>query len=40
VSRTHLAEAATRAEREQRARDQLTLARSVAEEAGLPLEDL
>jgi polyphosphate kinase 2 (PPK2 family) len=39
VSRTHLAEAATRAERAERARQWLSLARSAAEEAGLPLED-
>jgi polyphosphate kinase 2 (PPK2 family) len=40
VSRTHLAQDATRAEREKRASDELALVRSVAEQAGLPLEDL
>jgi polyphosphate kinase 2 (PPK2 family) len=39
VSRTHRAQHATRAEREQRAQRDLALARSVAEEAGLPLEE-
>ena len=37
VSRTHLAEEATHAERVKRAQDELALARSVAEQAGLPL---
>jgi polyphosphate kinase 2 (PPK2 family) len=37
VSRTQLALEATRLEREERAREQLTLMRSVAEQAGLPL---
>jgi polyphosphate kinase 2 (PPK2 family) len=40
VSRTHLAQDATRVEREKRASDELALARTVAEQAGLPLEDM
>jgi AMP-polyphosphate phosphotransferase len=39
VSRTQRAQEATRAERAQRAQQGLALARSVAEEAGLPLEE-
>jgi polyphosphate kinase 2 (PPK2 family) len=38
VSRTHLAEAATHDERERRRQEALAQARSVADEAGLPLE--
>ena len=39
VSRTHMAEEATRPDRERRDAEGLALARSVAEEAGLPLEE-
>ena len=39
VSRTHLAEAATRADRTRRASEDLELQRSTARDAGLPLED-
>ena len=39
VSRTHLAEAATRVEREKRDKDSLARERSAAEEAGLPIQD-
>jgi hypothetical protein len=39
VSRTHLAEAATRTERARRAREQRDRVVSVASEAGLPVED-
>ena len=39
VSRTHMAEEATRAERERREREELALVRSVAAEAGLPIDD-
>jgi polyphosphate kinase 2 (PPK2 family) len=39
VSRTHLAEQATRADRAQRAQADLARARTVAKDAGMPLED-
>jgi polyphosphate kinase 2 (PPK2 family) len=39
VSRTHLAQDATRAEREKRSREELALMKSVALQAGLPLEE-
>jgi len=39
VSRTHMAEEATRSDRQRRDAEGLALARSVAEEAGLPLEE-
>ena len=39
VSRTHLAEEATRADRTRRAQEELARARTVASDAGLPLED-
>jgi hypothetical protein len=39
VSRTSLAHAATRGERERRSREDATLVRSVARDAGLPIED-
>jgi hypothetical protein len=39
VSRTHLAEEATRADRTKRAQEDLARARTVASDAGMPLED-
>jgi polyphosphate kinase 2 (PPK2 family) len=39
VSRTSLAQAATRGERERRSRESATLARSVARDAGLPIDE-
>ncbi len=39
VSRTSLAKAATRGERERRSREEASLVRSVAREAGLPIEE-
>jgi hypothetical protein len=39
VSRTHLAQDATRTQRDERSREELALVRSVAEQAGLPLEE-
>ena len=39
MSRTQLAAQATRTERALRAQDALALARSVAEQAGLPIEE-
>jgi hypothetical protein len=39
VSRTHLAAEATRTEREKRAHDDLARVRSVAKQAGLPIEE-